>query len=89
MSLIDAILDQPLDKILGQLPLSKDINKALLKGRGALADFVALANAYEKGEWESGQMLEDKLSLEEELSYLLYRDAVNWADQQLAAMQAA
>lgn len=89
MSLIDAILDQPLDKILDQLPLSKDINRALLKGRGALADFVALANAYEKGEWESGQMLEDKLSLEEELSYLLYRDAVNWADQQLAAMQAA
>jgi EAL and modified HD-GYP domain-containing signal transduction protein len=47
-SLIDAILDQPMEKILVDLPLSDEINDVLIKHSGIMATYLELALAFEK-----------------------------------------
>ena len=49
---IDAILDQTMENIMNQIPLSKNIKQALLDGTGDMADALMLVKYYEKGDWE-------------------------------------
>ncbi len=51
-SLIDAILDQPMQKVMKELPLANDIKTALIDRKGRLIGYLLLAETYEKGQWE-------------------------------------
>ena len=77
---IDAILDQPLPKILEELPLSMNIKNALLYQEGNLAGILALADNYVKGEWGPFQNRVKKLEVPEEKIPPLYADACVRAD---------
>jgi len=48
-SLIDAILDQPMLKVMNELPLVDDIKTALIERKGRLIGYLLLAETYEKG----------------------------------------
>ncbi len=50
-SVLDAIMDMPLQEILSQVPLSKEVQLALLSHEGELGDLLKCVLAYEKGEW--------------------------------------
>ncbi|PCI81612.1 MAG: hypothetical protein COB20_01280 [SAR86 cluster bacterium] len=50
-SLIDAIMDQPMDEILKALPLSSDIANALVKREGEVGKLLSLVLNYERGNW--------------------------------------
>lgn len=49
-SLLDAMFDQPMAALLGQLPLADDISAALLRGKGDYAELLACVRAYEAGD---------------------------------------
>jgi EAL and modified HD-GYP domain-containing signal transduction protein len=51
-STLDAFTDQPMEEVLGQLPLADDINLALTIQQGPLGDLLQRVIAYEKGQWE-------------------------------------
>lgn len=88
MSLIDAILDESIEKVMEQLPLANEIKNALMKDEGKLADFLKLAKAYERGEWELEADLENTLQLKDNKVPEIYAGAVNWADEQIAILHA-
>ena len=50
-SLLDAVLDRPLDVVLADLPLSRDVSDALLHGTGDLGDALRCAVAFEQADW--------------------------------------
>ena len=50
-SALDAFLDQPLKTILAALPLSDELNNALLKYEGSLGRLLQLMLNYERGKW--------------------------------------
>ena len=50
-SMIDALLDQPLEEILAKLPLADDIKKALLGEKNQARNVYDLVVSYEKGDW--------------------------------------
>ena len=52
LSVIDAIMDQPMDKVLEQLPLREDIRLALLQQEGKMGKALHYAVSYEHGEWD-------------------------------------
>ncbi|VAX00311.1 Predicted signal transduction protein [hydrothermal vent metagenome] len=52
-SALDALTDQPLESVLSNLPLSDEINQALLVHEGRLGELLALVLAYEAGDWET------------------------------------
>jgi EAL and modified HD-GYP domain-containing signal transduction protein len=51
-STLDAMMDQPLQDILGALPLNPDILAALLNRKGPYATILDSVLAYERGEWD-------------------------------------
>lgn len=64
-SMIDALLDQPLEEILAKLPLADDIKKALLGEKNQTRDVYDLVVSYEKGDWPNFAGCVAKLGLKE------------------------
>jgi EAL and modified HD-GYP domain-containing signal transduction protein len=52
-SVLDAILDQPLDQVLSALPLTVDIKDALLEQKGRYGDILRSVMAYERQDWNT------------------------------------
>ena len=79
-SLIDAILDDSMENLMGRLPLAETIKKALVHDEGELSDYLALAVCYEKGEWDNVSDLTRKISIDEERLPEHFIEALTWAD---------
>jgi EAL and modified HD-GYP domain-containing signal transduction protein len=52
-SVLDAILDQPLEQILSGLPLTPDVREALLEQKGRFGSILRSVMAYERQEWSN------------------------------------
>jgi len=80
-SLIDAILDQPMDRIMRQLPLPSRITEALTKKNGLMADYLKLTEAYEKADWASVSEYCRLIELNEAYLPAIYIDACSWSSE--------
>ncbi len=80
-SLIDGIMDRPIEEILEKIPIEADIKDALLGEDGRLNEIYKLILAYERGNWEAIPGLHEKLRLDEEGIAAFYLQAVDWANQ--------
>ena len=80
-SLIDAVIDQPMEKILAELPLSTEIKHALGAAKGRLAGYIELARSYEGGRWDRVARLTRALNLDARLLPTRYLEACRWSDQ--------
>jgi EAL and modified HD-GYP domain-containing signal transduction protein len=77
-SLLDAILDQPMDTVLAQLPLDNEVRAALQgqpNGRRTLLDCVI---AYERGEWDRCEQLAQQAGLDASVLPIAYQEALKW-----------
>ncbi len=79
-SLIDALLDLELGVAVDKLPVSPEIKMALNQGHGYLADYLALAISYEKGQWQALEAQADQLDVPVENVADFYQDALKWAN---------
>lgn len=79
-SLIDAAIDQPMEKILADLPLSRPIKLALIHAKGRLAGYIELVRSYEGGQWYRVSRLASALKLNLEALPPLYFKACEWSD---------
>jgi len=75
-SVLDVLLDLPLEEALAQLPLSDDLHRALLNHEGPLGEVLSCVLAYEGGDWDDVHC--GTLSNEEILR--AYVGAVEWAN---------
>jgi len=78
-SLVDAMLDRPMDDILRELPLEDDIVVALLRGDNDLGRLHRMARHYEKAEWEEFATIAKTLKIPDKEVSELYRQSVAWA----------
>lgn len=70
-SLLDALLDRPLDEALAELPIAEDVKSALLGQQNILRDVYRLVVFYEKGDWQHVlELVENLQSVEENLPAL-------------------
>ena len=79
-SLIDAVIDQPMDKILSKLPLSSKIKNALVDAKGRLAGYIELSRSYEAGRWDRVSRLSHALKLDDEILSNAYLRACQWSN---------
>jgi EAL and modified HD-GYP domain-containing signal transduction protein len=84
LSLLDVLLEVPMDKILMRLELSDDVRGALLGRGGPLAPSLKLVEAYEGANWETALGLANQSAVPEEILPSLYTDALNWAAQRVS-----
>jgi len=52
-SVLDALLDLPMEEIVATLPLSNEVTAALLKSQGHLGAALNCVRAYERGDWDA------------------------------------
>jgi c-di-GMP-related signal transduction protein len=79
-SLIDAILDQPMAKVMNELPLDNDIKTALIDRQGRLIGYLLLAETYEKGQWDQMAKVAQVMKISEEKLPELYLEACKWSN---------
>lgn len=86
MSLIDAILDEPMSSVLSKLPLAKEIKDALVGEPGILGEYLNLVKYYEQAQWQPANALIEKFGLANANVPDAYHEAVQWANEQMRAL---
>lgn len=81
-SMLDALLDQPMNEALQAVPLADSISDAILSNEGTLAEVLNCVLSYERGEWE-GVILSDVAS---DVIRSAYADALTWANRSVATL---
>lgn len=76
-SLLDVLTGVPLKELMGELPLTAAVERALLSEEGPIGAALACARAYERGTWEKVKF--DKLDMT--IIRAAYVDAVFWAEE--------
>lgn len=79
-SLLDAMLDQNMQDIVGKMSLSNDLSEALARQGGNLLVFLRLVESYEAGDWSAFEDAQKELGLGDENITDFYVDALAWAD---------
>lgn len=80
-SILDAMLDRPMEMILDHMPLIAPLKLALLDNEGELGRVLKLTLDYEKGNWEAIPESESGLQLRD-----IYIEAIKWADANIKAL---
>jgi EAL and modified HD-GYP domain-containing signal transduction protein len=79
LSLIDAMLEMPLEGLLEKIPLDSQTKAVLLGQPSLLRPVYQLMLAHESGEWEAAARLSADLHLESEVAAALYWQSQQWA----------
>ncbi len=77
-SLMDALLDKPMDKVLAELPLNDNISGALQRQPSKLTLILETVIAYEQGNWDKYDIYRQTIKLDDETAKRLYLEAVLW-----------
>lgn len=80
-SMLDAILDRPMEAVVSDLPVPPEIKSALMGGPSPFDDVLALVKAYEKAQWDEVQSHMDRLGLSDKCVSAAYLAALKWARQ--------
>ncbi|WP_419569945.1 EAL and HDOD domain-containing protein [Rheinheimera sp.] len=86
MSLIDAILDEPMASVMTKLPLSAGIKAALVESEGPMASYLQLVKLYEQAHWDAAEQWIQRLQLDKKAVPDAYHSAVQWANDQMKAL---
>jgi len=78
LSLMDAILDQPIDSILAEIPVRSEIKDALLKREGLYGQLLEITIAHEQADWPKVSQLVSAIGMNEEQVSALYISSVDW-----------
>jgi EAL and modified HD-GYP domain-containing signal transduction protein len=79
LSLVDAVLDTPLQQVLAGLPLSHDIEDALLGKPNRFRDVIECVVAYERADWSKLAVRTVRLGIPTLDISPLYREALAWS----------
>lgn len=81
-SVLDALMDLPLEQILPSLPISDEIAAALLRYEGPLGEVLHSVAAYERGDWDvlTGSRLTPAQASD------TYLQSIHWADETLHSL---
>ncbi|MBA5762443.1 EAL domain-containing protein [Vibrio sp. 404] len=77
-SLLDCLLDVPLEQLLKQFPIDQAIQQALLNKRGSLGGLLVLSTSIERARWEKIEAIGKKLNLTEMEIFVCYDIAIQW-----------
>jgi c-di-GMP-related signal transduction protein len=79
-SLLDVMLDMPLEEIVQQIALSSSVRNALVAKKGTLHEILCLAQYYERREWDNIQIQANKLKIPGWAAIDAMSVATAWAD---------
>ena len=78
-SLLDSILEQPIEALIDQLPLDKPVQHALINRQGYLGGILRLAVAHDQADWHTIKRLCQALNVKESVVAQTHMDSLKWA----------
>lgn len=79
-SLLDAMLDNSMEYLLGKLPLADEVYDALANRKGKLFPFLKLAETYESGNWTDFESAKKQSGISGDKIVEFYLDALGYAN---------
>lgn len=79
-SLLEGLLDQSMTDILKQLPLSEEVNDALLGKNGEMNSYMTLVRAFESALWMNVIKQAKLLGIDQKQLHVLYNQAIIWGN---------
>lgn len=76
LSVVDALMDRPMEELVADLPLSDDVRDALRAHQGPLGNILATTVGYEQGRWQ--QIAQDTRAIPQLAR--CYLRSLEWAD---------
>ncbi|UPQ87144.1 EAL and HDOD domain-containing protein [Vibrio sinaloensis] len=77
-SLLDSLLDRPIEQIIDEISVDKSIKLAILNNQGILGSILTLTKAYEQAEWDAIGQYCEQLGIEQETLSECYDASVKW-----------
>ncbi len=77
-SLLDAMLDQPIETLIKEINLPKNAQSALLGEKSEVTDILMLSEAMEKADWEMISRFAQQYQIPEETLFLWKQECVEW-----------
>lgn len=87
-SLMDVLLERPVEEILKPLPVAPAVSRALIERKGPIAPYLELVLAYEQGRSGDIAALAHALKIDSETLIRCYLEAMKWADTTSSAAAA-
>lgn len=81
-SVLDAILDRNMDDIMKELPLDKEIKRALVEKIGVYSCFIKVSESYEVGNWDTINLVIEQMGITESKTSKLYIESIDWSDKE-------
>lgn len=81
LSVIDVILNKPIEEIVTDLCLSDEVKQALLDEENILNSIIKLITFYEKGVWDKVDLYLQKLNIDNIDLTHCYFESLNWVEQ--------
>lgn len=88
-SVLDQLLETPMDKLVDSMEFAPDVRVALLSRGDFYGATLSLVEAYERGEWDKVDALADSLGVGTISLPPMYLAALSWATEQSANREAA
>jgi EAL and modified HD-GYP domain-containing signal transduction protein len=79
-SLLEGLLDQSMTDIIKQLPLSEEVNDALLGKNGEMNSYMTLVRAFESALWMNVIKQAKLLGIDQKQLHVLYNQAIIWGN---------
>jgi len=79
-SLLDAIIDLPMERVINQVSISTDIAETILGNKTPYSDVLNLAIAFETGEWGKRNFIIKKHKLLDKEIIDYHIQAIEWGD---------
>ncbi|OIN12901.1 EAL and HDOD domain-containing protein [Oceanisphaera psychrotolerans] len=80
-SLLDVLLELPMDEVLEHIPLTEPVRQALLERKGQLGFLMSLMLDHEQANWTRLQQRLDFIKLSGDVSSQCYEQAVQWSQR--------
>lgn len=75
-STLECMIDAPIEEILKEIPIAKEIKKALISQEGETGKLYQLILCYERAEWSEIKILAEELGLQTNVMAQLYMECV-------------
>ncbi|MGF1807826.1 HDOD domain-containing protein, partial [Aliivibrio sifiae] len=79
-SLLEPLLDQPLNSLIQHLPISTEIKLALTERQGSLGKLILAIESYEKASWTTVSQCCVALKITEQEFTACYKESAEWVD---------
>ncbi|MFK2825246.1 EAL domain-containing protein [Bacillus sp. B190/17] len=79
-SMIDVLINEPMEMILADLPIAKNVKQALLQEGGILSSMLQLVTKIEIGEWAEAIMIGSQFQIDRQILFASYQEALKWGD---------